>query len=93
MNSKNLSYRTLRGVGYEPEARAGWNLNFLKACCQIKPAKGLNPDKPEIANYKHQITNKFQITISKSQIRLKANFWSTAGGLVIVIWLYFVFLT
>jgi hypothetical protein len=23
VNSKNSSYRTLRGVGYEPEARAG----------------------------------------------------------------------
>jgi len=23
------------------------------------------PDKPEITNYKHQITNKFKITISK----------------------------
>ena len=23
--------------------------------------KGLNPDKPEITNYKQQITNKFQI--------------------------------
>jgi hypothetical protein len=35
--------------------------------------KGLNPDKPEITNYKHQITNKFQITISKSQIRSNTN--------------------
>jgi hypothetical protein len=33
----------------------------------------LNPDKPEITNYKRQITNKFQITISKSQIRSKTN--------------------
>jgi hypothetical protein len=40
-----------------------------------------NPDKPEITNYKHpakktagrQITNKFQIIISKSQIRSKIN--------------------
>jgi hypothetical protein len=32
-----------------------------------------NPDKPEITNYKHQIINKFQIAISKSQIRSKAN--------------------
>ncbi len=32
-----------------------------------------NTDKPEIPNYKHQITNKFQITISKSQIRSGAN--------------------
>jgi hypothetical protein len=31
------------------------------------------PDKSEITNYKHQITNKFQITISKSQIRSKTN--------------------
>jgi len=31
------------------------------------------PDKPEITNYKHQITNKFQISISKSQTRSKAN--------------------
>jgi hypothetical protein len=26
-----------------------------------------NPDKPEKTNYKHQLTNKFQLTISKSQ--------------------------
>jgi hypothetical protein len=32
-----------------------------------------NPDNPEITNYKPQITNKFQISISKSQIRSKAN--------------------
>ncbi len=32
-----------------------------------------NPDKPEITNYKHQIANKFQITISKSQIRSGAH--------------------
>jgi hypothetical protein len=32
-----------------------------------------NPDKLEITNYKHQISNKFQITITKSQIRPKAN--------------------
>jgi hypothetical protein len=31
--------------------------------------KDLNPDKPEITIYKHQITNKFQISISKSQTR------------------------
>jgi hypothetical protein len=37
---------------------------------RLKP----NPDEPEITNYKHQITNKFQITISKSQIRPKANY-------------------
>jgi hypothetical protein len=35
--------------------------------------KMLNPDKPEITNYKHQMTNKFQILISKSQIRSKTN--------------------
>jgi len=32
-----------------------------------------NLDKPEIPNYKHQIANKFQISISKSQIWSKAN--------------------
>jgi len=32
-----------------------------------------NPDKPEITNYKHQITNKFQITLTKSQIRPNSN--------------------
>jgi hypothetical protein len=32
-----------------------------------------NLDKPEITKYKHQITNKFQISISKSQIRSDAN--------------------
>jgi hypothetical protein len=34
-----------------------------------------NPDKPEITNYKNQISNKFQIPISKSQIRSKANIY------------------
>ena len=33
----------------------------------------MKADKPEIANYKHQITNKYQITIFKSQIGSKAN--------------------
>jgi hypothetical protein len=33
----------------------------------------MKADKPEITNYKHQITNKYQITISKSQIGSKAN--------------------
>ena len=47
----------------------------------IKPYKDLNPDKPEITKYKQQITNKFQITISKSEVSSKANclgfeFWS-----------------
>jgi len=49
-----------------------------------------NPYKPEITNYKHQITNKFQISISKSQIRSKPNcleFWFS----VIMICLIFVF--
>jgi len=32
-----------------------------------------NPDKPDTTNYKQQITNKFQISISKSQIKSKAN--------------------
>ncbi len=32
-----------------------------------------NPDKPENTNHKFQITNKFQIAISKSQTRSKAN--------------------
>jgi len=35
--------------------------------------EGTKPDKPEITNYKQQITNKFQMTISKSQIRSKTN--------------------
>jgi hypothetical protein len=30
-------------------------------------------DKPEVSNYKHQIANKFQIPISKSQKDQKAN--------------------
>ncbi len=80
-----------------------WSLQFLTTWCQIKRDKGLKPDKPEIINYKHQITNgstssppwarskgKFQISITKSQIRSKANclgFWI----LVIVICLVFVF--
>ncbi len=49
------------------------NRRLLTAACQTKPDKGLNPDKLEITNYKHQITNKFQISISKSQIISKAN--------------------
>jgi len=32
-----------------------------------------NPDKPEITNHKHQISNKFQTTSSKCQIRSTAN--------------------
>jgi len=32
-----------------------------------------NPDKPEITNHKHQISNKFQTTSSKFQIRSAAN--------------------
>ena len=39
-----------------------WDSNFPVFPDSIKP----NPDKPEITNYKHQMTNKFQITISKS---------------------------
>ena len=31
-----------------------------------------NPDKPEITNYKHQITNKFQISISKISNKIKS---------------------
>jgi len=49
-----------------------------------------NPYKPEMTNSKHQMTNKFQMTISKSQIRSKANcleFWIS----LIVICLIFVF--
>ena len=37
---------------------------------------GPNPDKAEITNYKHQITNKFQITISKSQINQEPIDWN-----------------
>ena len=33
-----------------------------------------DPDRPEITNYKHQITNKLQITKTKSQTRSKANY-------------------
>jgi len=63
--------------------------------------KGLKPDKQdgatrksrlirEITNFKHQMTNKFQITTSKSQIRPEAN-GLEFGILVIVICLVFVF--
>ena len=65
-----------------------WRKCFCTKCKEFT-AKGLNPDKPEITNYKHQITNKFQITISKSQIRSNVNclwFWIS----VIVICLVFV---
>ena len=50
------------------------NLNFghlISASCQIKAPKRLNLDKSEITNYKHQITNTFQNSISKSQISSK----------------------
>ena len=46
------------------------------------------PDKPEITNFEHQITNKNQITISKSHIRSNANYLEF-GILVIVICLVF----
>ena len=61
-----------------------WHLHYLTTCCQIKSAKGLNPDNPEITNNKHQILNKFQITITKSQTRSKAKCLEF-GILVIVI--------
>jgi len=39
-------------------AQALLNLKFLAACYRKKPDKGLNPDKPEITNYKrHLILN------------------------------------
>ena len=38
--------------------------------------KGLNPDEPEITNYKHQITNKFQITVSNLEKNQKPIVWS-----------------
>ena len=37
--------------------------------CPTRP----NPNKAEITNYKHQNTNKFQMTISNSQIRSNTN--------------------
>jgi hypothetical protein len=40
---------------------------------QFQTSYYLNPVKPEITKYKHQITNKFQITKSKFQIRSKTN--------------------
>ena len=46
------------------------------------------PNKPEITNFEHQITNKNQITISKSHIRSNANYLEF-GILVIVICLVF----
>ena len=46
-----------------------WKLDVTVFPDSIKP----DPDKAEITNYKHQMTNKFQITISKSQKRSKAN--------------------
>jgi len=49
-----------------------------------------NPDEPEITNYKHQITNKFQISISKSQIRSNANclgFWISVIVICTSTWL------
>jgi hypothetical protein len=52
---------------YEKAAPAG-QLSMPKSELKMP-----NPYKPEIANSKHQMTNKFQMTISKSQIRSKAN--------------------
>jgi hypothetical protein len=42
-----------------------WKLDVTVFPDSIKP----DPDKPEITNYKHRITNKFQTTISKFKIR------------------------
>jgi hypothetical protein len=49
------------------------NLHFLTTCCQIKPDKGLNPDKSEITNLKHhlilklgQINLKFQYSMTET---------------------------
>jgi hypothetical protein len=46
-----------------------------------------NPDKPEITNSKHQIANKFQITISKS-----AGGGSNANYLGFWIWVIVIYL-
>ena len=60
----------IRGKHYD-HYKSGTNLVLLSPdVAAMFPDK---PDKPEITNYKHQITNKFQITISKSQIRSNAN--------------------
>ena len=64
--------------------------NFFATKCTKIIHKRLSPDKPEITNYKHQITNKFQIIISKSQIRSKTNCLEFSIS-VIVICLVFVF--
>jgi hypothetical protein len=48
-------------------------MRIWRKLCQIYLIRIPNQDKPEITNYKHQIINKSQITISKSQIRSKAN--------------------
>jgi len=42
-------------------------LLFLTTCCHIKPDKGLNPDKPEITNYKHHLILKLGQINSKLQ--------------------------
>jgi hypothetical protein len=45
-----------------------------------------NPDKPGITNYKHQITNKFQISISKSQIKSNAIVWTFEFWSLLFVW-------
>ncbi len=64
-------------------------------CCQKKPDKGLNPDKPEITNYKHHLILKLgQINYKLKYPNLKydktPSVWFATGGLVIVICLIFV---
>jgi hypothetical protein len=65
----------VRQILVEPELKIFNHLNMMEisqhnlfeAKCTKRTTKDLNPDKPEITNYKHQIT------IFKSQIRSKAN--------------------
>ncbi len=46
---------------------ARMKLHFLTTCCQIKPDKGLYPDKLEITNYKHHLILKLGQINSKLQ--------------------------
>jgi hypothetical protein len=46
---------SIRLAAFQASGGAHMKLHFLTTCCQLKPDKDLNQDKPEITNYKHHL--------------------------------------
>jgi hypothetical protein len=63
----------MRGAGYELRVADLFSNSHVSIFCCQNSKRNAYPDKPEITNYKHQITNKFQYQISKSQTKSKSN--------------------